>query len=56
MKHVTITRNNATIILDLTPPLTPRDGGRPTSKRAELPAGVAVLKAALRHPLDGRPA
>jgi hypothetical protein len=56
MDHVTITRNNTTVILGITPPPTGRGGGRPESKRAERPAGTAILKAALGHPLDGKPA
>ena len=56
MKLVTITRNNATVILGSTPPPTPRNGGSPESKGAECRVGAAVLKAALGHPLDGKPA
>jgi hypothetical protein len=56
MKLVTITRNNATVILGITPPPMPRNGGSPESKRAERGVSAAVLKAALGHPLDGKPA
>jgi hypothetical protein len=56
MKLVTITRNNATVILGITPPPTPRNGGSPESKRAERRVGATVLKAAVGHPLDGKPA
>jgi len=56
MKLVRITRNNATVILGITPPPTPRNGGSPESKRAERRVGAAVLKAAVGHPPGGKSA
>jgi len=54
MKYVRITRNNATVILGITPQLTPRNGGRSGFKRAEHPVGTPVLRAALGHPVCGK--
>jgi hypothetical protein len=56
MKLVTITRKNATVFLGITPPPTPRNGGSSDSKRAERRVGAAILKAALGHPVGGKPA